>query len=77
MAAVERGDAGKRVGSPCVRNCCLGDDDVCLGCFRTLQEICGWSEASDEQRTAILERCAARRTDKEARRAAGVPPARE
>ena len=55
--AIERGDAGKRVESPCVRNCCLGLDDVCVGCYRTLTEICGWSAASDEERLAILERC--------------------
>jgi len=77
MAAVERGDADKRVGSPCVRNCCLGDDDVCLGCFRTLKEICGWSEANDEERTVILECCAERRARKDARRVTGFPPARE
>jgi predicted Fe-S protein YdhL (DUF1289 family) len=50
-----------RVESPCVRNCCLDDDDVCLGCFRTLDEITGWNEASDEERHAILERARQRR----------------
>ncbi len=24
--------------SPCVRNCCLDDDLICLGCFRSLEE---------------------------------------
>jgi predicted Fe-S protein YdhL (DUF1289 family) len=70
---IERGDAGKRVASPCVRNCCLDDDDVCLGCFRTLKEICGWSASSDEERLEILERCKRR----QASRATGSPMPRE
>lgn len=28
--------------SPCVRRCCLDADDICLGCFRTMDEICAW-----------------------------------
>lgn len=42
-----------RVASPCVRNCCLDDDDICLGCHRTLNEITEWGEASDARRRAI------------------------
>jgi len=40
--------------SPCVRNCCLDDDDVCLGCGRHLQEILRWRDASESEREAIL-----------------------
>lgn len=51
-------------GSPCVRNCCLDDDDVCLGCGRAIAEIVGWSRATDGERAIILirarERLAAR-----------------
>ena len=74
MAVAERGDAGKRVASPCVRNCCLDDNDVCLGCFRTIKEICAWSEASDDERTATLERCAERKARKDTRAATGFRP---
>jgi predicted Fe-S protein YdhL (DUF1289 family) len=45
------------VPSPCVRNCCLDPDDVCLGCYRSLPEICSWHEASDSERIEILIRC--------------------
>ena len=34
------------VPSPCVRRCCLTDDDICLGCFRSLEEILRWSESN-------------------------------
>ncbi len=40
--------------SPCVRKCCLNEDDVCIGCFRTLEEIIHWSEAGDDEHRAIL-----------------------
>lgn len=53
--------------SPCVRNCCLNDDDVCLGCFRTLQEICQWSQADHETRLQVLRNAEQRRLDQPTR----------
>ncbi|QVK24925.1 DUF1289 domain-containing protein [Shewanella dokdonensis] len=43
--------------SPCVRNCCLDHQDVCLGCGRTLDEILAWHDASDVRKTQILNNC--------------------
>jgi predicted Fe-S protein YdhL (DUF1289 family) len=40
--------------SPCVRNCCLDDDDVCLGCGRSLPEIVAWSTSPEERKLEIL-----------------------
>ena len=48
------------IKSPCVANCCLDEDDICLGCFRALNEILDWSEASDERRTEIISSAAER-----------------
>ena len=42
------------VPSPCVRNCCLDHDNVCMGCYRTLTEICAWHEAPDDEKVEIL-----------------------
>ena len=50
----------ERVASPCVRNCCLDENDICLGCFRSITEICGWATASDAERREILARCQVR-----------------
>jgi len=50
------------VESPCVRNCCLDDKDVCLGCFRNLSEIKAWQAADSATRQAILARAHARKT---------------
>ena len=46
--------------SPCVRNCCLDEKSVCLGCFRTMKEICAWHEAPDSEKLEILFRSRAR-----------------
>ena len=43
------------IESPCIRNCCLDDLDVCLGCGRTLDEITGWTACDDTQKTRILD----------------------
>jgi predicted Fe-S protein YdhL (DUF1289 family) len=53
MTAIAPSDSS---ASPCVRNCCLDDDNVCLGCGRTLEEIVSWSAASDVEKRAILAR---------------------
>ncbi|MFT6086268.1 MAG: putative Fe-S protein YdhL (DUF1289 family) [Glaciecola sp.] len=42
------------VESPCVRNCCLDQQDMCLGCFRSITEILEWSNASTEKRSEII-----------------------
>jgi len=64
-------DANEPVGgvpSPCVRNCCLDENDICLGCHRALSEILRWSEASEEDKSAILVQCRLRAGDAEKRR---------
>jgi predicted Fe-S protein YdhL (DUF1289 family) len=45
---------------PCVRNCCLDDRDVCLGCGRTLDDIRAWGQMSGEARRTALEAAAER-----------------
>ncbi len=52
------------VESPCVRNCCLDNDDICMGCFRSIDEITGWHAASNEEKKAILKRTEVRKAEK-------------
>ena len=40
----------KEIASPCVRNCCLDQQDMCVGCFRVLDEIVGWGAASKSEK---------------------------
>lgn len=49
-----------RILSPCCRQCCLNQQDICLGCARTLQEILDWSSMDDSERNRIL-KCVAQR----------------
>ena len=51
------------VESPCVRNCCLNEDDVCLGCFRHVDEICEWGAATNSRRNSILDDAEQRRAE--------------
>ncbi|HEX5791669.1 MAG TPA: DUF1289 domain-containing protein [Rheinheimera sp.] len=41
--------------SPCVRNCCLDQQDICLGCGRSVDEIIEWHSANLLRRTQILQ----------------------
>jgi predicted Fe-S protein YdhL (DUF1289 family) len=42
--------------SPCISVCRIGEDDTCIGCGRTLEEIRGWKQSSDEEKSRILDR---------------------
>jgi predicted Fe-S protein YdhL (DUF1289 family) len=50
------------VESPCIDLCTLDDDDICVGCFRSIAEICAWGGAAEEQRRLILQVAAGRRS---------------
>ena len=56
-------DHAERVESPCVRKCTLDGDDICVGCFRSIDEICAWGGASDDRRRDILQNSARRRRE--------------
>ncbi|MEH6462748.1 MAG: DUF1289 domain-containing protein [Shewanella psychromarinicola] len=47
--------------SPCVARCGLNDDNYCMGCFRHVDEIVIWSQASDAQKKQIGDSLAARK----------------
>ncbi|WP_084166749.1 DUF1289 domain-containing protein [Pseudomonas knackmussii] len=48
------------VPSPCCRRCCLDEQDVCLGCGRSLAEVLEWNGADGARRRQIIEAAAAR-----------------
>lgn len=51
-AAVE-----KPIKSPCVSVCVLNDDDICVGCFRSGNEISHWGSYDNGERREVLLRC--------------------
>ncbi len=40
--------------SPCIEICTLDDRNVCMGCFRTSDEIIEWFTADRERKVDIL-----------------------
>lgn len=59
------------VASPCRKQCQLHPiEKLCLGCFRTIDEIGRWTRYSDARRQAIIAELPARRQAREDREAA-------
>lgn len=48
------------VKSPCVAICALDENDVCIGCYRTGQEITDWGEMDNEKKRALLKKVSER-----------------
>lgn len=45
----------RAVVTPCIKVCVVdGASSLCLGCFRTLSEIGGWSGLTDAERAAVM-----------------------
>lgn len=42
--------------SPCISICVLDDNDICMGCYRSAEEIADWFMASDAQKNEVLRR---------------------
>lgn len=54
--------APRSIATPCVKVCIVdGASSLCLGCYRTLEEIGGWSALTDHQRAEIMAALPARR----------------
>ena len=51
----------EEVQSPCVKLCVVHPEArICVGCFRSIDEISGWSRLSAEERRAIMDDLPAR-----------------
>jgi len=54
----------KEVQSPCIGVCVVDDgNQLCQGCFRTLDEIQDWWELDSDQKQKIVEEASLRATD--------------
>ncbi len=49
------------VTSPCIRQCTLNDEDVCVGCFRSRREILDWLRMTENEQRSTIDRCEQRR----------------
>lgn len=41
--------------SPCIGVCNVGPDGICIGCYRTHNEISKWVSYSEEEKSHIIE----------------------
>lgn len=55
------------IPTPCVMICTLNEDDICIGCLRSLDEIGRWPDADTDERLEIL--------DNTSERSKTMPPA--
>lgn len=50
------------ITTPCIKVCIVdGESGLCLGCYRTLEEIAGWVRLTPEKREAVLTELPGRR----------------
>jgi len=42
------------VRSPCVNVCALDDNDLCIGCQRTADEITRWGRMTNDERRQVI-----------------------
>ena len=43
-----------QVPSPCVRNCCLDENEVCIGCGRHIDEILVGQQSAGKEKEKII-----------------------
>lgn len=48
------------IASPCISICALDENDICVGCYRSAEEITRWSQADNQERRGIIESAAVR-----------------
>lgn len=51
----------EQVPSPCIRLCTLDEREVCVGCYRTLDDIRLWRDLDPAGRLAVLDAADRRR----------------
>ena len=43
------------IETPCINICRMdAENRYCIGCFRTLEEIKGWSQMTDAERASVM-----------------------
>ncbi|WP_284206447.1 DUF1289 domain-containing protein [Thalassotalea eurytherma] len=47
--------------SPCINNCCLNEKDICMGCYRHIDEICQWRTLTNEQKQKVTAKIVSRK----------------
>ena len=45
----------QNIPSPCVSVCALNEDDLCMGCYRTADEIRQWGKLSQQEKKQVVQ----------------------
>lgn len=51
------------VASPCIEVCQINSQQICIGCYRSLQEIACWSQLSEAAKQQVILNAQQRRTE--------------
>lgn len=51
------------IKSPCVSICALDERDVCIGCYRSGEEISRWGDMTRAEKIQVMARVAARESE--------------
>lgn len=54
----------KKIKSPCQLICTYDTDNICVGCYRSAEEVANWDSYSDEKKLKVLGDTAKRREEK-------------
>lgn len=54
----------KKIKSPCQLICTYDTDNVCVGCYRSAEEVANWDSYSEEKKIKVMENIAKRREEK-------------
>ena len=51
------------ITTPCIKVCVVdGESGLCLGCYRSLQEVAAWQKLTEADRSSIMAELPARRS---------------
>lgn len=51
------------VKSPCINVCKLNEKQICIGCYRSLDEIDNWNQLKDDEKIMVNELAKKRRNE--------------
>lgn len=55
LSSAPQGGPPKAIATPCIKVCVVdGESGLCMGCYRQLSEVAGWSRLTEDERTAIM-----------------------
>ncbi len=54
MPNARKSHAEPEIKSPCMSLCCLDEQDVCIGCHRSVKEITAWGRMDNQQKKETM-----------------------